>query len=380
MKPFVSLLKAVVFCAALSFCSCSFRTSSSFQAPIEVFKAGTEGYHTFRIPGMAVSKAGTILAFAEGRRDHHKDHGDIDLVLRRSTDGGRTWGELIVVRDDGANCCSSPTPVVLDNGRIILLSTGKTTAVPYHYFDIHWYMMYSDDDGLSWSEPVLINEGITEPDWIMACVGPGHAIRLEKGPHKGRLVASCYHKWEGEGKIWQGRSFFIYSDDEGQTWQRGGFATDGGNECMAAELSSGDIMLNMREFKRWQDTTGIRYRRLVAVSRDGGETVEPCRYDENLPSAVCEGSFIRYKHSHRRSDYLLMACPTDVPERAGLKVKLSKDLGGSWKEIYDAPYSKEAYSDMVELPGGGVGIIYEAGEQTMRECLAFDIIPDKAIR
>ena len=373
------LLAAALTAVLLPMTNACASKPAAFEGPVVLFDSGENGTHTYRIPAITITKAGTLLAFAEARQNSHKDHGDIDLVVKRSTDGGRTWSEALTVRADGENCCSSPTPVVLENGRILMLSTWKTTAVPFHYFDITWFIQYSDDDGLTWSEPRRIDEGLVERDWIMACVGPGHAIQLQNGAHKGRVIASCYHKWEGEGKLWQGRSFFIYSDDGGETWTRGAFSGRGGNECMSAELSNGDIMLNMREFKRWADTTGIRYLRQVSISSDGGETLGDIAYDTQLTSAVCEGSLIRYRHGHEKEDWLLFANPTDSV-RTGLKVKLSKDRGANWKEIYDGPFAKEAYSDMAELKDGTVALIYEAGDSTSREFLAFDLLPASKIK
>lgn len=379
MKKMFAIAASLAFASALLI-SCR-QSESGFCGPVKVFEAGESGYHTFRIPAIEVTKNGTILAFAEARRNSHKDFGDIDLVVKRSTDGGKTWGEMIIIRDDLNNCCSSPTPVVLENGRILMLSTWKTNQIPFHYFDINWFMMYSDDDGLTWSEPEKISEGIVEDNWIMACVGPGHMIQLKKGPHKGRILASCYHKWEGgPGKLWAGRSFYIYSDDEGKTWQRGAFGSLGGNECMSTELSNGDIMLNMREFKRWADTTYLPHRRLVAFSRDGGETLEEAYYDPALTESMCEGSILRYTYRHEKEDWILFMNPTDTVKRKDLKVKLSKDCGKSWKEIYDAPFRLEAYSDMIQLEKGRVGLIYEAGDSTSREFLAFDIINPSDIR
>lgn len=379
-KSFIIAVALAAICLPLS-TSCHRQVKyADWEGPIELYAKGEADYNSYRIPGLTITHKGTILAFAEGRKDTHKDHGDINLVLKRSEDGGRTWGDMIVVRDDGLNCCSSPTSVVLDSGRILLLSTWKTSAEPFHYFDIHWFIQYSDDDGLTWSEPRQIQDGIVEPEWIMACVGPGHAIQLQNGPHKGRVIASCYHKWEREGdKLWQGRSFFIYSDDRGETWQRGAFVQDGGNECMSVELSNGDIMLNMREFKRWLDDSNINYHRYVAVSADGGETVGPIAYDWNLPSAVCEGSIIRYKHGHEHDDWLLFMGPT-ATTREALQVKLSRDCGQSWEPIYDGVRTYEAYSDMVELPDGSVALLYEGGDVKANDALIFDILPAEAIK
>lgn len=376
-----SIVAACLMAASLLAVSCRERTArSDWEGPIALFSAGEDSCHTYRIPAIVRTQKGTLLAFAEARKNSHKDHGDIDLVVKRSEDGGRSWSQAITVRADSANCCSSPTPVVLESGRILMLSTWKTTAVPYHYFDIHWFIQHSDDDGLTWSEPRLISEGLVEDDWIMACVGPGHAIQLQNGAHKGRVIASCYHKWEGEEKLWQGRSFFIYSDDDGETWTRGAFSGRGGNECMSTELANGDIMLNMREFKRWADTTKLPQRRQVAISTDGGETLSDIVFDEQLLDPCCEGSLIRLKKGHKNADWLLYMGPCDEKVRTNLKVKLSKDRGRNWADIYDGPFLKEAYSDMVELADGSVALLYEAGDSTSRDCIAFDLLPAKDIR
>ena len=352
-----------------------------FEGPVTVFECGENGINTYRIPALVATRQGTLLAFSEARVNTHKDFGDNNIVVKRSLDGGRTWGETITIWDEGVNCCSSPVPVVLESGRILLLCTWKVYTVPNHYFDINWFSVYSDDDGLTWSEPRKISDGLVEDDWIMACVGPGHAIQLqEEGAHKGRIIVPCYHKWEGEGKLWQGRSFFIWSDDGGETWTRGGFSERGGNECSAAELSNGDIMLNMREFKRWADTTALPQCRQVSISSDGGETLSGIVFDAQLPEPVCQGSLLRYRHGHQKEDWLLFMNPTDQQVRKDLKVKLSRDRGANWEVVYETPFARTAYSDMTELPDGSVGLLYECGDSTARERIVFDLLPAAAIR
>ena len=149
---------------------------------------------------------------------------------------------------------------------------------------------------------------------------------------------------------------------------------------MSAELSNGDIMLNMREFKRWADTTRLAHRRQVAISTDGGETLSDIVFDPQLPEAICEGSILRYLNGHEKEDWLLFMNPNGPEIRENLKVKLSKDRGQNWTEIYDGPFAREAYSDMVELMDGSVGLLYEAGDSTARECLVFDVLPASRIR
>jgi sialidase-1 len=90
----------------------------------DIFVGKNDGYNTFRIPAIVKSKDGTLLAFCEGRKNSGSDTGDIDLLLRRSIDGGNKWSRIITVWDDGSNTCGNPTPVVdPETGRIHLLMT-----------------------------------------------------------------------------------------------------------------------------------------------------------------------------------------------------------------------------------------------------------------
>ncbi len=369
--------------AALALPACRSEYHFPEDSVTELYKAGVDGYHTYRIPAMVATRQGSILAFTEARLNTHRDFGDKDIVLKRSTDGGKTWSGNIMVLEDSIQACGNPVPFVLDNGRIVLLSMWKDRTgeerYPPAYGTYRAFVQHSDDDGLTWSDPKDVTPAFQTPadsNWIKFLTGPGHGLVLTEGEHAGRLVAPCYYQWVGEDRKWQGRAFFMISDDDGETWRRGAFATTG-DESSAAQLSNGDIMLNSREFTRWREEhlIGWESRRLVAVSKDGGETLSPSELDWNLPEPRCEGSILRYRHGHEDEDWLLFVNPSSTKQRYNLQVKLSKDGGKSWKSIYKAPYTMCAYSDMAELPDGSVAVIYEAGEETMRECLAFDIIP-----
>ena len=78
----------------------------------DLFVSGRDGYHTYRIPAIVVTTKETVLAFCEGRKDDRSDTGDIDMIVKRSTDGGMTWSEANIIWDDGANTCGNPCPVV----------------------------------------------------------------------------------------------------------------------------------------------------------------------------------------------------------------------------------------------------------------------------
>src|SRR3954471_2620626 len=103
------------------------RASSGAEPRVEqsdVFVGGQAGYHTYRIPAIVVATNGTVLAFCEGRKNGAGDAGDIDLILKRSVDGGTNWERMQVVAEDGANIFGCPAPVVdRMTGEIFLLTT-----------------------------------------------------------------------------------------------------------------------------------------------------------------------------------------------------------------------------------------------------------------
>ncbi|MEM6931103.1 MAG: sialidase family protein, partial [Myxococcota bacterium] len=240
--------------------------------PVTVWASGEDGYHTYRIPAIVRSPSGDLLAFCEGRRGGRGDSGDIDLLLRRSTDDGGSWGESRVLWDDGDNVCGNPCPVVDEaTGRIHLLATRNLGRD--HEREIidgtsegtrTVWVLTSDDGGATWSEPREVTPSTKRADWTWYATGPGVGIRLTRGAHAGRLVVPCDHI-EANTKLY--RSHVLLSDDHGATWRIGGVAPrEGLNECQVAERADGSLVLNMRNYDRRRET------RAVTHSSDGGES------------------------------------------------------------------------------------------------------------
>ncbi|HEY2671469.1 MAG TPA: sialidase family protein, partial [Rugosimonospora sp.] len=166
------------------------------------YLSGTEGYGTFRIPAIVATGSGALLAFAEGRRTGPADSGDIDTVVKRSTDGGDTWGPLRVVAAGAGDTVGNPTPVVAATGRVVLLTTGNAGTVTEAQIlrgqataeqTRRVYVRYGDGDGTAWTAPHEITADVKPAGWRWYATGPGHAIRLAHGPHAGRLVAAANH-------------------------------------------------------------------------------------------------------------------------------------------------------------------------------------------
>lgn len=326
-----------------------------------VFRSGEGGYHTYRIPALIETRKGTLAAFAEGRRNSRSDTGDIDIVMRRSRDKGRTWSPMTVVADHGPDTIGNPCPVVeRSTGRILLPLTGNPGDMKESQIAAREgsgtrtvWITSSDDDGLSWARPREITGQTKLPEWTWYATGPGNGIQLRTG----RLVIPCDHDvFETRGH----HSHVIYSDDGGESWRIGGSTGAGTNECAVAELPDGSLVLNMRGAK-------IGNRRAVSRSTDGGLTWSPYTLDEALIEPQCQGSLIICP---KHPDWLLFSNPASMA-RVSLTVRLSRDGGRTWhagRQVHGGP---AAYSSLAALRDGSAGLLYEAGERQPYETISF---------
>ena len=326
-----------------------------------LFERGASGYNTFRIPAIITTTKGSLLAIAEGRKNSSSDTGDIDLVMLRSEDGGKTWSNLSVIWDDGLNVCGNPAPVVdKTTGNIFLLSTWNLGSD--HESDIikqtskdtrRIFLLSSTDDGLTWSAPKEITASVKKPDWTWYATGPCHGIQTENGPVKGRLIIPCDHIEAGTNKYF---SHIIYSDDHGKTWKLGGTTPqDQVNECTVAELADGRLMLNMRNYDRTQKS------RKVSVSENGGLLWGNIYSDLTLIEPICQGSLLTHTFADKGAGKMLFLNPADENSRVNMTIRLSADEGKSWAKSLVLHPGPSAYSDMTVLPNGNIGCLYEAG-------------------
>lgn len=327
-------------------------------AETAVFTAGTEGYHTFRIPALVVTKQGTLLAICEGRKTGRGDHGDLDLVQKRSTDGGKTWGTLELIHEEGGAAkvtIGNPCPVIdRDTGLIWLPFTRDNDRV---------LITSSSDDGRTWIRPRDITTDAKAADWTWYATGPGNGIQLTRGKYKGRLVIPCDHRVNGkieEKENWDqaGRSHVIYSDDHGQTWKLGGATNFAMNECAVVELPSGELLLNSRSYRG-------KSRRGISLSKDGGATWEPTTDDPTLVESVCQASLIRYSwpdDALAGKGVLLFSNPAVPRGRNHLTVRASEDEGKTWPHARLVCEGSSAYSSLAVLPSGEIGLLYERND------------------
>lgn len=333
---------------------------------MNVFVSGTLGYHTFRIPALVRSATGTLLAFAEGRRGGAGDAGDIDLLLRRSFDGGRTWGPLQVVSRQGTDTVGNPAPVVDPaTGDIVVLSTrnaGTATEAALLRGSVpaadsrRVLVQRSLDDGASWTPPVDLTDAVKRAEWRWYATGPGHGIAL----HSGRLVVPANHS---VGAVYGGH--VLLSDDGGYTWRIGAVdSSDDGvhaNETTVAVLPDGTLYFNTRN--QHGSAAGTRAH---ATSSDGGESfARPYAPCPSLVGPVVQGSVLA--HEGR----LLLSLPVDPEARRGMAVRSSADRGASWRTEVEVTDGPAAYSDLVVLATGRVGLLFETGGDGPYERIEF---------
>jgi len=373
MKAILSSLPFVVSILT----SISMLAGPSRQAPATVdrtahsvvYRSGLDGYDTYRIPALVVTNSGALLAFTEGRKHSRSDTGDINLLLKRSEDRGKTWSHQQVIWDDGPNVCGNPSPVVdRSTGTVWLLMTWNrgddaereiidgTSADTRRVF-----ITSSDDDGRTWSRPEEITDSVKPASWTWYATGPGAGIQLTQGARAGRLVIPCDHIEQGSKRYF---SHAIYSDDHGKTWNLGGSSPqDQVNECQVAELTDGRLLLNMRNYSR-----AARFRQ-VAFSNDGGITWAGQRFDGTLVEPICQASL------KRAGDSLLFSNPADADRRINMTVRTSVDEGQTWRvlhRLYDGP---SAYSDLALISRETAGCLYERGIENPYEEIALARFP-----
>lgn len=350
---------------------------------IPVFVSGTEGFKSFRIPAIIGLPGGDLLAFAEGRLNGASDFGNIKIAMKRSHDGGSTWGNLQVVASNDTLQADNASPVVdltdpkFPKGRIFLFyNTGNLPENKVRNgMGIRevWYKT-SINGGESWSDPVNITLQANKPkqpqfnpaytfteDWRSYANGPGHAIQFTSGKYKGRIYVAANHTFgEPQKGYADGRANAYYSDDHGKTFKLSDdINIPGGNECMAVILSNNKLMINAR------NQAGNVKERIVAISNNGGKNWDTTYFDHQLPDPVCQGSILNI--GTQKGQSILAFCnDADNKKRDNLTLRISFDEGKTWtinKLIASGPDGSKgdysAYSDLVKISDDTVGVLYE---------------------
>lgn len=320
-----------------------------------LFDSGKEGYRRYRIPALLTTPKGTLLAFCEGRKDGGGLTGDIDIVLKRSGDGGKTWQALEVVADDGTHTLGNPCPVLDQRDGTIWLALTRSHGLDTEEAIVAgtsrektWvYLTSSRDEGRTWARLRDISAAAKRPGWTWYGAGPGIGIQLQKG----RLVIPCYHA-EVNTKIY--RSHMLYSDDRGKTWEIGKSAGEDCSECQVAERRDGCLLLSARTLKG-------KPQRTTALSCDGGISWSAPERDANLYDPSCQASLLCLPEQGKDSKpHWLYAHPAGPGGRRNLTIRQSHDEGHSWTSAKMLRAGDSQYSCLALLPDGYIGCLYES--------------------
>jgi len=342
---------------------------------IDLWRSGHDGFHTYRIPALAVTNDNTILAFCEGRKHQRGDAGDIAMLIKRSTDGGASWSSQAVIWDDPGNTCGNPAPVVeRETGTIHLLMTWNRGDD--HERDIisgssndtrRVFITSSDDDGRNWREPKEITSDVKLPGWTWYATGPGHGIQIQNGNCAGRLVIACDHIEAGSKDYY---SHIVYSDDSGLSWRLGGRSPRPAvNECAVVEVCGGRLLLNMRSYLPGENV------RQIALSADGGITWTDQRSDRALIEPICQASVINYPTEvPAESGLILFANPASKTQRLNMTLRASLDDAETWHSKITLHAGPSAYSDLALAPDGPILCLYEGGDSHPYEFLRLAFI------
>lgn len=353
------------------------------QKEVTIFSSGADGYRSFRIPAITKAPNGDLLAFCEGRVNGSGDFGNIQIVMKRSVDKGKTWSALQIVASNDTLQTGNAAPVVdltdpaYPKGRLFLFyNTGNASENKVRKgqgLREVWYKT-SADNGLTWSAPTNITLQVHRPkqpqvnsaynfseDWRSYANTPGHAIQINAGEYKGRIYIAANHSaGQPLPHYADGRAFGYYTDDHGKIFKLSDdVKTPGGNENMAAQLSGNRLMMNIR------NQLGNIKQRIIAISNNGGQSWDTTYFDPQLPDPVCQGSILRLGERHGKA--ILAVCnDADTSNRDNLTLRISFDEGKTWKQNYtiakapvDYKGDYSAYSDLVAIGKKQVGIVYE---------------------
>ena len=362
------------FLSTVALLSCLLRTAAAEPSDDPVFEtvrleqAGDAGVHTYRIPAMTVAGDGTIV-IAFDARNHSADDlpGDIDLMVRRSTDNGRSWSpaQRVVDFKDGIGGGDGSLLTDRDSGRIFLFYAYAPPGVgvfkssadrdPGSLTTQHPHMIWSDDNGLSWQGPRNLIAEIKPEGARGLFATSGHGIQLSAHASAPGRLLQPYAWLDGERAMHAGNA---WSDDHGRTWQMSPSLGTGLDENKAVELDDGRVMQNIRPYRKGK-------RRLVAISHDGGITFGAAMPDPALVDPRNNADTIRVhpdaRPGTRESRMLLFSNTAHPSRRVDLTVRLSCDSGRSWPVARLLQPGPAMYSTMARLADGSFGILYENG-------------------
>ncbi|MEL0097479.1 MAG: exo-alpha-sialidase [Planctomycetaceae bacterium] len=350
---------------------------------VAVRQARDDGAHTYRIPGLATSKKGTLIGVYDVRWRGGGDlPGDIDVGMSRSTDGGRTWDPMKIIMDMG-NDPKWRYDGIGDPAVLVDENTGTIwVAATWSHGNRSWrgsgpgltpnetgqlMLVRSDDDGETWSKPINITEQVKKPEWCFILQGPGKGITMRDGTI---VFAAQYQDPPEKNRL--PHSTIIYSKDHGKTWHTGTGAFDDTTESQVVEIEPGVLMLNCRYNRKSA--------RVVMTTKDLGDTwtkhatseralIEPRACMASLIHVDQELKSLTKNTSHlENKSWLLFSNPDSLNGRNHITIKASPDNGETWPKQFRLlldEHGSAGYSCMSMIDEDTVGILYEGSQSHM---------------
>ena len=392
-----NVIAVFFWCCILTNVSCQAQVVTS--TPSHVFVSGEMGFSCYRSPILVDIPEKALLFFAVGKHGPGcSDYHGKTVVVRRSLDHGKTWGEIIVVGN-----VSRPDTVELGDG--INLGTAVYDPVTqtvwilwvecYHKCSVAGHMLtYSRDFGETWLEtPRNITPAI-RPVLGRFTPGPGYGLYLAE---KERILM-CGHfsnssKTEdisespevkqagfGDSLVGTGGAACVYSDDHGDTWSVGGIINATGvdataNECQPVELPTHDLLINAR-------VRGSSAR-VQAFSETSGETwTNVTKIDDFHPGTECQGSlavrakslFIDRHENEPTHTELFFSHPASSHTRTNMTVWRSEDEGQTWSWLVSVWHGPSAYSCLALLGNSTLALGFESGDTSLYQSISLVMI------
>lgn len=321
---------------------------------VTLFQAGDYGSKYYRIPAIVRAQDGSLVTATDQRWTTESDlPNKIYVVVRRSTDNGKTWSEPITVAADDKKGYGDASLVVdKQTGTIMCIYNGlqgfwtSTASDPQR----HFYSL-STDNGLTWTEPTEFTSQIygsecsndERKNWKAMFISSGASLQLRDG----RIMAvGVVQKSSGASLA----NYPVWTDDLGKTWSVGGIACDAGDESKVVELNNGTILMSIRHSPN----------RYFALSHDRGETWESYRANDDVKDPACNGDLVRYTSvvDGYDKDRLIHTIPYSK-SRSNVSILISYDEGATWPEKKVIQSGGSAYSSVAILNDGTIAVYYE---------------------
>lgn len=332
-------------------------TASFFE--VRLYAPGDYGSANWRIPALLCLKDGSLLAVCDKRKYNESDlPEDIDIVARRSSDGGHSWSEPVTIAEGKGRKQGFGDAALVEcsNGDVVCVFVGGNGLFASNESDpIRSYVCRSTDGGMTWSQP----EEITSQLWgsqasnsvcqnyKASFFGSGNGLRLTRGSHPGRIMFAAAMCRNGSNTL---DNFVVFSDDNGHTWQVSYRAYNGGDEAKLMELNDGRILISVRQ-------NGARG---FNISSDDGMRWGSQNRWEDMTTNACNGDILRVMATDQGDscNILLHSLPNSM-QRENVSIFISRDEGSTWQQPFLLFEGPSIYSSLTLLPNRCVGVFLE---------------------